>query len=210
MWDARKYHKQLTMKGKFFCGDVNADGLRCPRDAKYGFCPLLFKFTNICNLQMCFQEYTWFFKPAGDGCSEFLILYLLYTFKCSGIKILNPNIPKSLSFYNFMHEIIPRKANTFQTSYISSTGGYIFHNEGIYSKRIVRNLLNSTNGKIIHCMIFWFEGWMEVECLSVLRRREIGFFMHSTKYKGDIILWHSHENTFALWMKDEIRKIYFL
>lgn len=35
-----------------------------------------------------------FFKQAGDDSSEVLILCLLYTFKCSGIKILNPNIPK--------------------------------------------------------------------------------------------------------------------
>lgn len=33
----------------------------------------------------------------------------MYTFKCSGIKILNPNIPKSLSLYNFRHEIMQRK-----------------------------------------------------------------------------------------------------
>lgn len=80
----------LTMKGKFFCGNVNTDGLRWPRDAKYGLCPLLFKFTNIYDLQMCFQEYTWFFKQAGDGSSEVLIFCLLYAFKCSEIKNSKP------------------------------------------------------------------------------------------------------------------------
>lgn len=116
MWDARKYHrserdKLQIMKGKFFCGNVNIDGLRWPRDTKYGPSPLLFKFTNIYDIQLCFQEYTWFFKHARDGSSDVFILCLLYAFKCSEIKILNPNIPKSFLFYNFRVGLIQRKLN---------------------------------------------------------------------------------------------------
>ena len=31
----------MTMKGKFLCGNINIDGLRWPRDAKYGLSLLL-------------------------------------------------------------------------------------------------------------------------------------------------------------------------
>lgn len=62
MWDARKYHrftesdKLLTMKGKFFCGNVNTDKFKWPRDAKYGPRPLLFKFTNIVICKCAFES----------------------------------------------------------------------------------------------------------------------------------------------------------
>lgn len=44
------------------------------------------------------------------------ILCLLYAFKYSENKILNPNIPKSFPFYNFRLGIIQRKPDILQTS----------------------------------------------------------------------------------------------
>lgn len=111
-WERQATHHEREV----FCGNVNTDGLRWPRDVKYGLCPLLFKFTNIYDLRMCFQEYAWFFKHAGDGSSEVFILCLLYALKCSEIKNLNPNIPNSLSLYNFRLGIIQGKPNVLKTS----------------------------------------------------------------------------------------------
>lgn len=128
-------------------------------------------------IRKCVFKSTWFFKWAGDGSSKVLIFCLLYAFKYSENKILSPSIPKWLLFYNFRFGIIQRKPNILQTSAtVHPLVGCIFYNEGVQSLQIARNLLDSTNGKMILCLIFWFGGWMEVKLLSILRRREIGSF----------------------------------